>query len=62
MRYEQAKPLVEQLLNLAILYHASPSTLRLKLYTALDEYLPDMDEGCRTRGCIAVDDFSKEKK
>jgi hypothetical protein len=63
MRYEQAKPLVEQLLNLAILYHASPSVLRLKIYTALDEYLPDMDEGCRTRGCIAVDDFAlKEKK
>jgi hypothetical protein len=63
MRYEQAKPLVEQLLNLAILYHASPSVLRLKIYTALDEYLPNMDEGCRTRGCIAVDDFApKEKK
>jgi hypothetical protein len=62
MRYEQAKPLVEQLLNLAILYHASPSMLRLKIYTALDEYLPNMDEGCRTRGCIAVDDFAPKKK
>ena len=62
MRYEQAKPLVEQLTDLAILYHASPSVLRFKIYTALDEYLPDMDEGCRTRGCIAVDDFAKEKK
>jgi hypothetical protein len=63
MRYEQAKPLVEKLTDLAILYHASPSMLRLKIYTALDEYLPDMDEGCRTRGCIAVDHFApKEKK
>jgi len=34
--------------------------LRHKLYEALDEYLPDLDEGCRTRGCIAVDHF-KEK-
>jgi hypothetical protein len=28
-----------------------------KLYEALDEYLPDLDEGCRERGCIAVDHF-----
>jgi len=33
----------------------------MKIYEALDEYLPDMDEGCRERGCIAVDKF-KEKK
>jgi hypothetical protein len=62
MKYQQAKPLVEKLTDLAILYHASPSMLRLKIYMALDEYIPDMDEGCRTRGCIAVDDFAKEKK
>ena len=55
MRYEQAKPLVETLMNLAVLYHGAPSMLRHKLYEALDEYLPDLDEGCRTRGCIAVD-------
>jgi hypothetical protein len=55
MRYEQAKPLVEKLMNLAVLYHGAPSMLRHKLYEALDEYLPDLDEGCRTRGCIAVD-------
>jgi hypothetical protein len=57
MRYEQAKPLVEKLMNLAVLFHGSPSLLRKKLYEALDEYLPDLDEGCRTRGCIAVDHF-----
>jgi hypothetical protein len=34
--------------------------LPMKIYEALDEYLPDMDEGCRERGCIAVDNF-KEK-
>jgi hypothetical protein len=55
MRYEQAKPLVEKLMNLAVLYHGAPSMLRHKLYEALDEYLPDLDEGCRERGCIAVD-------
>ena len=61
MRYEQAKPLVTKLIDIAILYHAAPSMLRTKIYDALNEYLPDMDEGCRERGCIAVDKF-KEKK
>jgi hypothetical protein len=55
MRYEQAKPLVEKLMNISVLFHGSPSLLRKKLYEALDEYLPDLDEGCRERGCIAVD-------
>ncbi len=32
----------------------------MKIYEALDEFLPDLDEGCRERGCIAVDNF-KEK-
>lgn len=59
MRYEQAKPLVEKLKVIAVLYHAS-QLLPLKIYEALDEYLPDLDEGCRARGCIAVDNF-KEK-
>ena len=60
MRYTQAKPLVEKLMNIAVLYHASPTRLREKVYNALDEFLPDLDEGCRERGCIAVDHF-KEK-
>ena len=59
MRYEQAKPLIEKLKVIAVLYHAS-AMLPMKIYEALDEYLPDMDEGCRERGCIAVDNF-KEK-
>jgi hypothetical protein len=58
MRYEQAKPLVETLMNISVLFHGSPSLLRKKLYEALDEYLPDLDEGCRERGCIAVDHFT----
>ena len=60
MRYEQAKPLIEKLQVIAVLYHAS-QLLPVKLYEVLDGYLPDMDEGCRERGCIAVDNF-KEKK
>ena len=56
MRYEQAKPLLFRLVDIARLYHAS-QLLPMKIYEALDEYLPDMDEGCRERGCIAVDDF-----
>lgn len=60
MKYSQAKPLVEQLMNIAVLYHASPTMLREKIYNALDEFLPDLDEGCRERGCIAVDDFRKK--
>jgi hypothetical protein len=59
MRYEQARPLVNTLMEIAVLNHASPSLLREKIYKALDEFLPDMDEGCRERGCIAVDDFKE---
>ena len=60
MRYEQAKPLVEKLKTIAVLYHAS-QLLPMKIYEALDEFLPDMDEGCRARGCMAVDNFAGEK-
>ena len=52
MRYEQAKPLVQKLMEITVMYHAS-ELLRQKIYDALDEYLPDLDEGCRERGCIA---------
>jgi hypothetical protein len=61
MRYEQAKPLVQKLMEIAIMYHAS-GLLRTKIYDALDDYLPDLDEGCRERGCIAVDDFAPREK
>jgi hypothetical protein len=61
MRYAQAKPLVEKLMSIAVLYSGSPTLLRKKIHEAIDEYIPDLDEGCRERGCIAVDDF-KEKK
>jgi hypothetical protein len=61
MRYAQAKPLVEKLMSIAVLYSGSPTLLRKKIHEAIDEYIPDLDEGCRERGCIAVDDF-KEKQ
>ena len=56
MRHEQAKPLVDKLMDIAVLYHAS-SLLRKKLYEAVCEYVPHLDQGCLERGCIAVDDF-----
>lgn len=62
MRYSQAKPLVETLMNIAVLYHGAPSMLREKIYNALDEFLPDLDDGCRERGCIAVDHFKPQEK
>ena len=43
MRYEQAKPLVQKLMEIAIMYHAS-ELLRQKIYDALDEYLPDLEK------------------
>ena len=59
MRYEQAKPLVQKLMEITIMYHAS-ELLRQKIYDALDEYLPDLDEGCRERGCIEIDYFEEK--
>lgn len=43
MKYYQAKPLVEKLIELAVLHHASPNMLRFKMYAALDEFFPDAD-------------------
>lgn len=62
MTYDQAKPIVEKLYDIAILYHASPNMLRMKLYDVLDEFLPTIDEGCMHRGCIAVDNFKEKTK
>ena len=41
MRYDEAKPLVDKLIDLATLHHATPNMLRFKLYAALDEFFPD---------------------
>ena len=61
MKYEQAKPLVEELMQIAVLYHAS-SMLRTKIFDALNEHIPDLDDGCFERGCPAIDNFAPEEK
>ncbi len=60
MNYQQAKPLVDELVNIALLFQGAPSLLRTKIYAAVDKHIPDLDEGCKERGCIGIDDF-KEK-
>jgi hypothetical protein len=57
MKYSQSKPLVEELMNLAILFHGSPTMLRTKIYDAIDKHIPDLDPACMERGCTAIDDF-----
>ena len=56
MKYQQAKPLIDKLIHIAVLYHASPGLLRSKMYEAIDEYLPTLDAGCLERGCPAYDE------
>ena len=59
MKYSQSKPLVEELMNIAVLFHAS-ALLRTKLADVIDKHIPNLDPACMERGCTAVDDF-KEK-
>jgi hypothetical protein len=59
MRYAQSKELVEELMNLAILFHGSPSLLRQKIAEAIDKHIPDLDPGCMERGCMGIDDFEE---
>jgi hypothetical protein len=60
MRYEQSKELVEELMNLAILFHGSPTMLRTKIADAIDKHIPDLDPACMERGCPCLDTY-KEK-
>ena len=62
MRYEQSKPLVEELMDIAVLFYASPSLLRQKIAEAIDKHIPDLDPACMERGCPCIDTFSKEEK
>ena len=59
MRYEQSKPLVEELLNIAVLFHASPSMLRVMIAEAIDKHIPDLDPACMERGCPCIDTFKE---
>ena len=61
MKYEQAKPLIDELVRVVVLYHAS-SMLRTKMYEVLNEYIPDLDDGCFERGCPAIDNFATKEK
>ena len=60
MKYTQSKPLVEELMNIAVLFHGSPTMLRTKIWEAIDKHIPDLDPACMERGCTAIDSF-KEK-
>jgi hypothetical protein len=60
MKYTQSKPLVEELMNIAVLFHGSPTMLRAKIWGAIDKHIPDLDPACMERGCTAIDGF-KEK-
>ena len=51
MRYKQSKPLVEELMNISVLFHASPSLLRQKIAETIDKHIPDLDPACMERGC-----------
>ena len=59
MRYSQSKPLVEELMHVAVLFHAS-ALLRTKIADVIDKHIPDLDPACMERGCTAVDNY-KEK-
>ena len=59
MKYSQSKELVDELMNIAVLFHAS-SMLRTKIADVIDKHIPDLDPACMERGCTAIDDF-KEK-
>jgi hypothetical protein len=57
MKYRQYAPLLERLIEQATLYHASRELLRAKMWETLDEHLPELDEGCKERGCACLDNF-----
>jgi len=59
MKYSQSKPLVEELMNIAVLFHAS-ALLRTKLADVINKHIPDLDPACMERGCTCIDNF-KEK-
>ena len=59
MKYSQSKELVDELMNIAVLFHAS-SMLRTKIADVIDKHIPNLDPACMERGCTAVDNY-KEK-
>lgn len=59
MKYSQSKELVDELMHVAVLFHAS-ALLRTKIADVIDKHIPDLDPACMERGCTAIDDY-KEK-
>ena len=59
MKYSQSKELVDELIHVAVLFHAS-ALLRTKIADVIDKHIPDLDPACMERGCTAIDDY-KEK-
>jgi hypothetical protein len=62
MKYSQSKELVEELLNISILFHGSPTMLRTKIYDAIDKHIPDLDPACMERGCTCIDGFKDKNE
>jgi hypothetical protein len=60
MKYSQSKKLVEEIIDIAILFHGSKPMLREKIADLIDKHIPDLDPACMERGCTAIDDY-KEK-
>jgi hypothetical protein len=50
-RMQYDKDLIEDLREIAILYHAS-SLLSYKLQEVLDRHIPHLGETCMERGCV----------
>ena len=62
MKYSQSKPLVEELMSVAILFHGSPSMLRERIADAVDRHIPDLDPACMERGCPCIETFPPKEK
>ena len=58
MKYSQSKELVDELMNIAVLFHAS-SMLRTKIADVIDKHISNLDPACMERGCTAIDDFKE---
>ena len=61
MKYSQSKPLVEELMNIAVLFHAS-ALLRTKIADVIDKHIPDLDPACMERGCTCIDGFKDKNE
>ena len=57
MKYSQSKLLVEELMNIAVLFHGSPTMLRTKIADAIDKHIPDLDPAWMESGCTCIDKF-----